>query len=609
MWINFLRKYGPIPRNDNMYDESIQRASKRSKYAPILFKHPFEKIVLDCFQTRSSDSVILTGTAGDGKTHLCRKVWEKLGGDSDLWASDESLISTELEDGSSLHVIRDLSSWVPPLGETWLDHPEKLEIAISIAQTIVGGVSEERFLIAGNDGQIVEAMRRLLADAPGVQELKKLASGIEDMLVDDRSEDENLRLRLFNLSRGDSGVVFSAACDAFLSHPGWDEFRSECPEGVKCPVIMNLDLLSTEIVRGRIRTLVKLCDCNGLHLPIRQILILLTNAVLGHPDGKDRLLSANDLPKVRDSGRLAAGCIYSNIFGGNLTERRREAITVFNYFGRFHIGYETTNRIDNLLIFGDSDHFLKKLHDELIGGDEFYFQDTTFQQARRGYVEAADENAEATEAFLQELIRYRRAMFFRIPPGKENEYGLWDLSVFRFAGDYADGVLAAFKAGNIPSSKILKRLVIGLNRVFTGMLLDAGDNVYLAVSGGQSNSTVSRIYLGEISVRRNRGERVALFYNPDSDRVSLRVEFSNTDFEMLELNLVRFEFLSRVAEDGALPASFSRECHEDILAFKNRLIVKWESLYEGEWDDEAVVLRLLSSEAGRPSTSEVEMKI
>ena len=25
-WIMFLRQYGPIPRNDNMYDESIQRA-------------------------------------------------------------------------------------------------------------------------------------------------------------------------------------------------------------------------------------------------------------------------------------------------------------------------------------------------------------------------------------------------------------------------------------------------------------------------------------------------------------------------------------------------------------------------------------------------------
>ena len=28
-WIKFLRSYGPIPTNDNMYDESIQRALRR----------------------------------------------------------------------------------------------------------------------------------------------------------------------------------------------------------------------------------------------------------------------------------------------------------------------------------------------------------------------------------------------------------------------------------------------------------------------------------------------------------------------------------------------------------------------------------------------------
>jgi hypothetical protein len=35
--------------------------------------------------------------------------------------------------------------------------------------------------------------------------------------------------------------------------------------------------------------------------------------------------------------------------------------------------------------------------------------------------------------------------------------------------------------------------------------------------------------------------------------------------------LTRFEFLRRVA-DGALPASFSRECSEDIRALKRRLL-------------------------------------
>lgn len=30
-WVDFLRQYGPIPRNDNMYDEVIQRNLKTKK--------------------------------------------------------------------------------------------------------------------------------------------------------------------------------------------------------------------------------------------------------------------------------------------------------------------------------------------------------------------------------------------------------------------------------------------------------------------------------------------------------------------------------------------------------------------------------------------------
>ncbi len=33
-WIRFLRNYGPTPTNDNMYDESIQRALRRHRIEP-----------------------------------------------------------------------------------------------------------------------------------------------------------------------------------------------------------------------------------------------------------------------------------------------------------------------------------------------------------------------------------------------------------------------------------------------------------------------------------------------------------------------------------------------------------------------------------------------
>src|SRR5579859_2489094 len=94
-WIKFVRQYGPVPRNDNMYDETIQRSSRRQGIQPIEFEHPYQTRIVNCFNQATADpvSVILTGTAGDGKTHLCRHIWARLNGDEKAWASDSAYLT------------------------------------------------------------------------------------------------------------------------------------------------------------------------------------------------------------------------------------------------------------------------------------------------------------------------------------------------------------------------------------------------------------------------------------------------------------------------------------------------------------------------------------
>src|SRR5215216_4172257 len=83
-WLKFLRQYGPIPKNDNMYDEKIRKSAARAKLQPILFEHPRQADVLAIFSdTDAPVSVILTGTAGDGKTHLARQIWNAVRSDED----------------------------------------------------------------------------------------------------------------------------------------------------------------------------------------------------------------------------------------------------------------------------------------------------------------------------------------------------------------------------------------------------------------------------------------------------------------------------------------------------------------------------------------------
>src|SRR4051812_8318254 len=106
-WLRFLRHYGPVSRNDNMYDETIQRSARKLGIAPIEFQHPYQERVLDSFNQATADpvSVILTGTAGDGKTHLCRQVWKALHRNEDDWLSDSAYLTI------TFHYPKDRKTW------------------------------------------------------------------------------------------------------------------------------------------------------------------------------------------------------------------------------------------------------------------------------------------------------------------------------------------------------------------------------------------------------------------------------------------------------------------------------------------------------------------
>jgi len=627
-WLQFLRQYGPVSRNDNMYDETIQRSARRAKVDPILFEHPAQREVVACFDQSTIDpvSVILTGTAGDGKTHLCRQVWSALKGDPEAWASDDPYLSLvfgypkdrkqwpttddpTLYRQVTIHFIRDLSGWAPQQGLEW--EPEKEALLQKLCNSLFDSTSDEVFLIAANDGQLIESWRRL-SDSPTVIKARKL---FEDLLVEERQQEEGVRLRMFNLSRWSSAELFDRAHHAFVTHPGWDS----CYEGVageneafgpRCPIRHNYELLKTPLVTSRLRSLIELCDHNGLHLPIRQILLLLSNAVLGHPDCRDHLMRPVDIPKILDQGTQSKASIYNNIFGGNLTENRRHSITIFDYLERFQLGYETTNRIDNILIFGEGDPQLGAHFDEFLRADSFYGADIRYFEARDRYIEGAEDDPNEAKDFLDLLVAQRRGLFFKIPKDLEKELNLWELSVFRFAGEYLDEVLLVLKDGKLVRRPILNRLIKGLNRIFTGMLLNSERELYLATSGNFSQARISRVLVDRLSVEPRHGERVTLAIG-ESNHVELNVHLSNEIIETLELNLVRFEFLSRVATEGALPASFSKECYEDMLAFKSRLLAAHERRKNAdgfETDQSQLGLRLINiSEQGLPEERFVEV--
>ena len=577
-WIRFLRKYGPIPRNENMYDEHIRGSAQHFGVSPIEFQHPARGSVLESIMGPSPVSVILTGTAGDGKTHLCGQVWEAVGGTDSAWRSPGPYLTTALpgqgRDVRMLHIVRDLSAWVPQREAAW--DPGARDLLQHFSDTLFppdGSQSSRHiYLIAGNDGQLMETWRRLGTSEP----VRSTHDLFETLLVEDRKEQEGVGLRFFNLSRHESAELLDSALGAFVSHEAWLAcYNLNAPPGEffgpDCPIRQNLELIQRPLVRQRLKNLLALCDYNGFHMPIRQILLLLVNAVLGHADVKDGLMTAADVPAVIRSGTVAKASLYDNIFGGNLTETRRERTPVFEALDRIGVGHETSNRVDNILIFGDTDDALRPYYQRYMTDDSFYGANAAYQAAQREYVEGTDETGERSARFLRMLIAQRRGLFFKIPDAEAEDMSLWGLTVFQHAGEYLGQIAARLKDGQRVERQIVSRIVMGLNRIFTGMLVSDDQHLLLASSLAPSQGRVSRLFVDEISAERHLGESIDIVMHEDNPVPVLEVTLSAKNHCGIPLRLTRYEFLIRVA-DGALPSSFSRECYEDLLAFKSRLL-------------------------------------
>jgi len=590
-----------------MYDEVIQRTLRRKKLQPIAFETEYLGELLDNFRSASPKSVILTGTAGDGKTYYCRQIWEEFGGSVDDWQKDSKIQRLILGDAASSPLIRQLIV-VKDLSELTLE--EKQSLLPQIATAILGTDTSNVYLIAANDGQLVEAW----TEAAQIEEIDLVRKAIEDLLVGDLRELDGFQVKVYNLSRQSAAVLFPRILKAVLEHSGWGDCNQCAYQSQGCPIWQNKQRLegtdADRTTRERLTDLLELCELNQMHLPVRQLLLLVANALLGHPEAKHRLLNCRQVPDVIAAETTSRASLYRNIFGENLPERRRESTEVFKVLRGFGIGAETSNQIDNILIFGADDPELQPLYADLVLSDSFYGADLKYQAQQRSYLEG--DAAKGREEFLGVLQAQRQRLFFTIPGDRTTDMKLWDLTIFQYAGEYLNDLYRVLQEGKKVPKSITLRLIRGLNRIFTGLLVSNQDELLLATSGSYSQARISRVYEESISVARKRGESVLVELDKSRKKPSLVVNLAS-DIEPIcfNLTLTRYEYLSRVAE-GALPSSFSQECYEDVLAFKTQvfrqLAVRQSMESEDEDREEAMNIRLLEvNSAGIASERTLEV--
>lgn len=608
-WIRFLRSYGPTPNNLNLFDEYVTGALSRAKVQPITLVSPFLEAMQERASSGAKGSILIAGTAGDGKTYHCRSLWMSLGGVAKTWAAPDLVKTLELADGRSAVFVKDLSELNDEQSDSVLDLLE---------HSVLGEENAKFAVIATNHGQILERLRDL-----GIRHGREhpLRKPIQDAFL--LSGDLPERLALYDLSRTKHRQSLEEVISAVAGHPEWESCK-RCAlqaEGRVCPIFENRNRLKGSVngVRfaDRLGDLVEASRLNGWHLPVRDLLALVSNIILGHPDAKEDLMSCSEVSRIQSAGVVGKGSLYDNAFGVNLPRRRAMDRSVFKAFSTFGIGEETSNGSDGLLVYGADDAKLSETFQRFVGSDCVYGGTAAYLAAQHHYLEG-DEDARidgGQEGFLSHLAAQRRRLFFTLPEN-EPDYHYWGMTAFRYAGDYLELSEALYERKAV-SETIRARLVRGLNRVMTGLLLENSDRIFVASSGGFTQSRISVLCDTQTTARRQGGLGMAIKLDPQTDRPALDIILGHSPGygSQFTLSPVRFEFLCRVAE-GALPGSFSNECLEDLLAFKAKLLRKAERLRslltsdddeEGSVEEEALTLNFIEIEKDghgftRPST-------
>jgi len=573
--VDFLRHYGPIPAQDNMYDERIHEARERAGVAPIEAPPVRLQDVLRDLRAEGPRVVILTGTAGDGKTFHCRRVFEELGGSQPEWAKGRKLATVPLGDGHSAVIAKDLSELTPA---------EKEDLLPRLAEAAAGNGTES-FLLAANDGQLVASFRTW-AGPDGARQ--PLFREVESMLVEGRQDSQRWRISMYNLSREMHGLLFDRLAGLIVNHQDWARCDG-CPAKGRCPVLVNRERLADgSLFRARLAQVIDLAGANDHHLPIRHLLMLAVNILLGVAgDGSSPLLNCKRAQRTEPKEATSP---YSNALGLNVAERVRFQYQAFAAMDAFGIGKETSNGIDDLLVYGHLER--EDEYATAVGGDPL-FGEAAYRHSRGAYL-AGDRSG--TQDFLRSLEAQRQRLFFTLPDG-QGGLDPWHLTVFRHAGDYLEFCVSLQESR--PPDKWVSRLVKGLNRTFTGMMLDVQSEVLLCSAGGDGRSRVARFRSHALSVSKQRRDPYLSFDWPDgkaTPRMMVVDPISrpgDPPLGEIPLRLTHFEYLMRVSS-GSLPASFSRQCFEDFHDFKLKVIDRLDVLFK---DPEDGFIRLIAVEA------------
>ena len=239
-WVRFLRSYGPTPNNLTMFDEYVSSALGRARVAPITLSTPLLDAMVRHIEASVPGSLLIAGTAGDGKTYHCRALWARIGGDPKAWAAKGNVKEHRLPDGRLAVFIKDLSEF----------NGEESDLPLQrLERSVLGRDNSEIVVLAANHGQLLDRLRDLGKRQDRVHPLRK---PLQERFLQAGPAPE--RLAVFDLSRSTGRSTFDEVAKAVASHPEWDNCsRCALKASVNvCPIDENRRRLLGEADGGQL---------------------------------------------------------------------------------------------------------------------------------------------------------------------------------------------------------------------------------------------------------------------------------------------------------------------------------------------------------------------
>lgn len=502
--------------------------------------------------------IVLTGNAGHGKTHMCRRLLEQ-GADADnVMAALHNDISGSkhwiVEDASRpLRVVKDLSELEPP------------EHAAEILSELMDQ-NEAHVVVCANEGRLRDVVSR--SPETLIPVLDALDRGLDLGETNPKSDDSVHVINLnFQAAVAGDGGFLKHVLTHFLDNQGAWKVCGKCRAQAECPIFENRMELTlspsaerdNRHAREALTDLVRIAEETGYVLTYRETLVFVAYLITGG-------LTCKEVARFHSDGRrrdrLMQYGLLDLLFDSSLSEDQSETLRVLQRIKRLDPGRIALRPVDERLhreleaqgrlgagVFGDGSAQPKSKRDIDREVDEY--RALVRNARRRAWLKSSEVDGEQLKVSRSERL------------------GLRNHGVFR---DLQEG----------PAKKdlvaILRRLVKGLHTIQGAVNVDSKSSLHLVDPGFGRSGNHSAIIARSLRTldlelwteshwwRERRAEGIPPLLESVEwiDRRILLVDRAEEKV-LLSLDLAAFEFVLG-AENGIVMREFNAADRRRILS-------------------------------------------